>query len=140
MLEQKQGDINAVKEEHGTPLYIASTTGNEEIVQLLLNSGANPRIQCPAGTPLHIASSLCHLSIAQMLLKTSKTSIINSIGGHFGTPLQAACYRGHTEITKPLLYSGADANLPAGRYTSACPRTHRRRLSSFFLIIEPTLI
>lgn len=119
MLEQKQGDINAVNEEHGTPLCIASTTGNEEIVQLLLNSGANPRIQCSAGTPLHIASSLGHLGVAKTLLKTTKASMINSIGGNFGTPLQAACYRGHVEVAKLLLHSGADPNLPAGRYISA---------------------
>ncbi|KAJ5942073.1 ankyrin repeat-containing domain protein [Penicillium verrucosum] len=119
MLEQKQEDINAVNEEHGTPLCIASTTGNEEIVQLLLNSGANPRIQCSAGTPLHIASSLGHLGVAKTLLKTTKASMINSIGGNFGTPLQAACYRGHVEVAKLLLHSGADPNLPAGRYISA---------------------
>lgn len=49
-------DINAFCEEHQTALWVAVFRRNEELVKLLLDSGANPSIQNNAGSSvLHMA-------------------------------------------------------------------------------------
>ena len=44
---------------------------------------------------------------------------LNSVGGAFGTALQAACANGHVAIVDQLLEWNADVNLVAGRYHTA---------------------
>ncbi|KAF1815711.1 hypothetical protein P152DRAFT_390058, partial [Eremomyces bilateralis CBS 781.70] len=40
-------------------------------------------------------------------------------GGHFGTTLQTAAYRGHREVVTQLLKAGADVTAQGGLYGTA---------------------
>ena len=51
------------------PLHIAAQNGYLEIVELLLEHGANPNVQDNDGrTPLHYAVENCHVDVARVLL------------------------------------------------------------------------
>jgi ankyrin repeat protein len=57
--------IYIVKE---SPLYYASYNGHTEIVELLLNSKADPNICCEGKSPLYYASYNGHTEIVELLL------------------------------------------------------------------------
>jgi ankyrin repeat protein len=52
-----------------TPLHLAATTGNVEVVRLLLEAGAASNVQCDHGwTPLMRACNGGHVEVARLLL------------------------------------------------------------------------
>ena len=63
-------DVNLSIDNESTPLSIVSYNGNEQIVTLLLNAGANPNLADKDGvTPLCIASQEGHTKVVEILLK-----------------------------------------------------------------------
>lgn len=109
-------DPNATYEEQPfrgeTALYDAVFVGNEEIVEMLLERGANVAAEAPedGATSLHIAAEHGDRSILRRLLQTD-------IGPHLGTfdyiertPLHCAVRRGDVEAARMLLEAGADVN------------------------------
>ncbi|THW55950.1 hypothetical protein D6D19_10657, partial [Aureobasidium pullulans] len=96
----------------------ASAEGNDEIVQLLLDRGAD--VNAPGGcynNALYAASAYGHDEIVQMLL--DKGADVNAQGGYYGNVLQAASARGHDKTVQLLLEKGADVNAQGGEYGNA---------------------
>jgi ankyrin repeat protein len=109
-----------------TPLALAASDGQVELVQLLLDEGANvnavswpkPRInptwikseQDRVATALQIAAALGHLEVARVLLEAGADINIPACGPNGQTALQAATATGNVEIVELLLASGADVN------------------------------
>lgn len=75
----KGADVNMSGKSKSTPLLLASATGHDSVVQLLLQHGANPRA----------------------VVKSYRQEY--SSATQFGTALQAAVYRGHEKVTRLLL-------------------------------------
>jgi ankyrin repeat protein len=68
------------------PLHIAARNGYLEIVELLLEHGANPNVQDNDGrTPLHYAVENCHVGVARVLLDHGADPTIRDNNGM--TPL-----------------------------------------------------
>lgn len=69
-------------------------------------------------TPLYYACLFGLLPSIDFLYRSEKLNI-NSVGGQYGTPLQAVCAKGHKSAFDRLLEWGADVNIKAGIFGNA---------------------
>lgn len=93
-----------------TPLYFAAQGRHIELVQLLLDHGADPNIVSNWGTPLHIAARRGHADIVMALLRGGADP--NLPGGEKNkTPLHEAAEGGSIEAAALLVDYGADVNV-----------------------------
>ncbi|RDD33985.1 Ankyrin repeat [Wolbachia endosymbiont of Cylisticus convexus] len=75
--------------EHGfTPLHNAVHKDHKEIVEFLIQAGANVDVQHLYGTPLHYAVSYCRKETVEVLLE--KGANVNAVNTHGMTPLDYA--------------------------------------------------
>ena len=97
-----------------TPLTIAVKKSNIEIIQNLLNSGANPNIwdSYPHKTLLMIAAENGSKDTVNALLKGG-ASVDASYGspGYLFSALRLAVEKNHTDVVKALLVAGANPNI-----------------------------
>ncbi|KAJ8114633.1 hypothetical protein ONZ43_g4856 [Nemania bipapillata] len=116
-----------------TGFMLALETARRDIVQLLLDSGANinlkPRFSVKR-TPLQYAAELGHLDMVRMLIeKGAEVNAEPAIRGG-GTALQFAALSGNCNIANELLTHGAHLDaLPSkihGRWPLECAAEHGR--------------
>ena len=93
-----------------TALYEAANRGHKEVVQLLLQGGAEPDKGNNLGwTPLHIAVANNLRDVAQLLLENgADPHVADDYDGW--TPLHAATNNGQKSMVKILIDGGADPN------------------------------
>ena len=120
LLLERGADVNTRRNDHWTPLHVASCFGNVEIVRLLLDHGADPEANAEAGMgekPLHKVSYGKYRSqedgvrVAQLLLECGAD--VNTRRSDHQTPLHLASYFGNVEIVRLLLDHGADPEASA---------------------------
>lgn len=93
----KKGDVNTINRNGETPLHNACWTGQIEIVQVLLDYGANSNMQNDHGeTPLHWASRMGYYDVVKQLLQVGADP---NIVGTSGLPIDVAS----TDEIKELL-------------------------------------
>jgi ankyrin repeat protein len=104
LLEKKDINPNAARNDGATPLYIAAHEGHLAIVKALLkHKDINPNTTTNAdATPLHIAAQNGHLEIVDALLK-HKDINPNVVRNDYTTPLYIAAEKGQHEIVHTLL-------------------------------------
>lgn len=92
-----------------TALIAASICGNNDIIKLLLEKGAEVNaVDKNAFTPLMYSATSGNAGAVKLLL--DKKADVDSISLVLETPLFRAAGNGHTEVVKLLLEKGADAN------------------------------
>lgn len=103
-----------------TPLMYAAASGFEDMVQMLLNRGANVQVQNEDnGTALQIAATNGYSDIVKLLLDHTGGRDVLEIQNSSGcTPLLATCEAGHAEVVKILLDAGADPSARSSRGAS----------------------
>ena len=99
-------DVNAKGDTGYTPLHVAAGLGQEDMVKLLLDNGADINAMDVRGTPLQAAVLQGHEEVVALLIerKAKLTGAITVLG-------QAGAYKPqHTTIVRRLLDAGADPN------------------------------
>uniref|UniRef100_A0A8H8CH39 NACHT domain-containing protein n=1 Tax=Psilocybe cubensis TaxID=181762 RepID=A0A8H8CH39_PSICU len=107
------------------PLQWASLLGLVGVVEHLLAEVDNNN---PDREQLEAASSRSSVHASKVCQKRAIDVNVNTVGGKYGTALQAASNRGHELVVETLLKHGADVNAVAGKYgtalQAACYRGH----------------
>ena len=94
-----------------SPLYVAVSSGNKEIAELLISKGADVNAKDKDGrTSLHSAASSGNKEIAELLI--SKGADVNAQSNNGWTPLHSAASNGSKEIAELLIANDADVNAP----------------------------
>ncbi|XP_035703978.1 ankyrin repeat domain-containing protein 17 isoform X5 [Folsomia candida] len=101
-------EVNAQSACGNSPLMYASAAGHDDIVKELLKAGARVEDNNENGhTPLMESASSGHTGVAKILLDNGAG--INTASNEFKeSALTVACYKGHLEMVRFLLASGAD--------------------------------
>ncbi|KAK3286310.1 hypothetical protein CYMTET_6131 [Cymbomonas tetramitiformis] len=93
-------------EDGATPLHIAASHGQEEVVDDLLAKGARvDRVMKGGVTPLFIAAQHGQKEVVDVLL--AKDAQVGKANKDGATPLHAAAQHGHKEVADVLLAKGA---------------------------------
>ncbi|CUS15233.1 unnamed protein product [Tuber aestivum] len=100
---------------YGNALQAAATQGNESVVRLLLENGAEVNAQGGRyGNALQAAVTQGNESVVRLLLE--RGAQVNAQGGHYGNALQAAVTQGNEPVVQVLLKCGAEVNAPSAEY------------------------
>jgi len=109
LIESDTIDINfsdIIRKEQRTILFIASSGGHANIVELLLNKGAEiDKPDIYGNTPLHAAVEAGHINIVKLLLDNGAN--INKTNNNEYTPLYTAVEIERPDIVDLLLKKGA---------------------------------
>ena len=96
-----------------TPLIRASISGNLEIMQMLINAGADVNgIDEWGDTPLMAAAAFGHVEAAKLLISSGAN--LDAKKPDETTALMIAARRGNYEVLKTLITAGADPNIGLG--------------------------
>jgi len=106
-----------------TPLILAVYNQNRDVVEFLLENGADPNAMDAAGnTALMGVAFKGYTELAEMLIQSGAD--VNIRNGNGAPALTFAATFGHTGIASLLLANGADINLPDSR--GKTPYDHAR--------------
>ena len=109
------GYVNATNKNNRTALLIACTKGHKDVINMLLNAGADPNITDDMGaTCIHRAVFKgCSKDVVETIVDHGAD--VNAADKKKVTPLMLACEKGNKDATSVLLDVGADPNLADGR-------------------------
>jgi ankyrin repeat protein len=102
-------DMQATEAGGGTVLTVACVQGQNAVVELLLEAGADPAT--PQGMALERAVREGHVGVVRALLAHGCGDIDAQVGDHGRTALWGACTYGHTAAARVLLEAGADVGV-----------------------------
>jgi len=101
--------LNEQDHNGNTPLIWAASQGREDVVQLLIDQGAQVNMQNFSGeTALYIAAANGFVGICETLLKNGADTSVTTLEG--ATPLHAAAANGHISVLATLVQHGAFVN------------------------------
>ena len=110
LLESGVVNISRANERTGiTPLHCAAKGGHDDVIELLLDVGADPNKKAQNGdTPLNAAAKNGNAAAVQLLVENDGIQI-NKADNEGMSPLYAAAKYGHAAVVKLLLNKRAMA-------------------------------
>ena len=116
-------DVDSLSSKDFTALYLAASRGHIEVVEVLLEAGADPNL--PVGennnTPLHASASQGHTEVMLRLIERG-ADVDAQTGGHEftwgmsrNTPLHLAVLSRQIDSIQVLLEAGADSTITNSR-------------------------
>jgi cytohesin len=93
-------DVNARRNDEGTPLHRAARSGLRSVAKILIQSGANINASQKGSTPLHTAASHGRWSVAELLI--SNSADVNAVDSFGQTPLELAESARHQDVAELL--------------------------------------
>ena len=109
LLENNPDLLEARNENEKTPLHFAAQSGIKEIVEFLIEKGADVNANNIANeTPLHYAAAMRHKEVVGLLI--ARGAILNSGTLDGSTPLHYAANFGNPETVRILIEKGAKIN------------------------------
>ncbi|KAK4533128.1 hypothetical protein CCYA_CCYA15G3985 [Cyanidiococcus yangmingshanensis] len=108
-------DVNCRTAIGWTPLFIAAWNGHEEVCQLLLAAGADPRARDNnEWTPIMAAVTRNHIAVVRLLIEVAHVHPQHVRARRGWTPIHAAAERGSVEMVQLLLQHGAEPSVANG--------------------------
>ncbi|KAL1230041.1 Rabankyrin-5 [Trichinella pseudospiralis] len=125
-LIKKGASVDVPNAKGETALYLASSSGLDQLVQILLNSGANPNVQTKENrdTPLHVAIRCIYTHVIDSLLGEKGSNgcrrvplLFEIYNSNDDSALSLAISLGFYSVADKLIDFGADVNakMPDGR-------------------------
>jgi ankyrin repeat protein len=114
LLDEDPALVDAYAADGFFPLGLAAFFGQEEVVRLLLERGANPNVSARNAmkvAAIHAASAAGSLPIARLLIEAGAD--VNAVQQAGFTPLHAAAMAGRVDLAKLFLERGADPSAKA---------------------------
>jgi serine/threonine-protein phosphatase 6 regulatory ankyrin repeat subunit B len=98
-----------------TPLHFATEYGEDEIVKMLIDAGADVNVQSDwnGSTPLYWAAKYKRLGIVKILIDAKAYLDVQDVWGN--TPLHMATVNGYIEVVRMLVEAGAKIDIPNNR-------------------------
>ncbi|XP_067660925.1 ankyrin repeat domain-containing protein 50-like [Haliotis asinina] len=104
-------DINSRWWMKRTPVMVAARYGHKEVVELLVNHGANLLLSDIRGNNiLQLACTAGHIDVVKYIISLNSVNI-NSRGWKGRTPVMGAAEQGHKEVVELLVNHGVDLSL-----------------------------
>ncbi|XP_067662108.1 ankyrin repeat domain-containing protein 17-like [Haliotis asinina] len=111
ILRLNQADINFRGRRSRTPLMEAARRGHRDVVELLVEQGADVSLVDDVGDSfLHLACQGGDYGTVKRIVSLNLLDI-NCRGGRSRTPLMEAARRGHMDVVELLVTEGADVSL-----------------------------
>lgn len=139
-LIQQGTDVNELDANQDAPLVIAAYKGYTDILQLLLEAGADVKAVDPGmkATALHAAAYAGRTEAAKLLIQYHID--IDKQGPYNGyTALHDAIWQGHEAIAKVLIDAGADLTLKSHAGETPLAFAKSRHLGAIATLIEQRL-
>ncbi|KAL7905457.1 hypothetical protein GGI35DRAFT_471675 [Trichoderma velutinum] len=117
LLLDKGADPNLLRKGTSPLCQAVTTTGTEDLVEILLTAGADPNIICPNcrfACALEAATYLGKTNLAELLIKHGANVNLAAKESWFGTPLGITAFGRSVECAKLLVENGADVNVHLG--------------------------
>lgn len=133
-VERNAKAIDARDARGKTPLHAAVTCGNAQVVQWLIEHGADVNAKDTTGlTPLHIAAWYMATERAKVLLEAGAT--IDARDFFDDTPLHMAAMHGRNAMARFLIDRGADATArnKDGRTPAELARAHQKEETARYI-------
>lgn len=125
--------INACNDLGETALHVACATGRVEMVQVLLDAGANVNAMTKSEgrTPLHLACLNDHIDIARLLFNCG-TCDLDAKDHNGDTSLHLATVAGNVKLVSLLVRYGANTNICNAQNKSPLGQVEELKLSIVF--------